>query len=272
MNNYDEKIMAVRKAVFFHRGRLLERRLYSCLFDSEDKEAFLSALLAYQNKDGGFGNGIEPDLMTPESTGIGLETALSYFTLIEYIPEATSKQILGWIDRNQDDDGFIPHPPKTLQDYPHQPWWQNRDDSRIFTIIGLLSRLGVQIPEEINSKATKSALSYPIPDELQEYDYPIYVYAFCSNSFSRRDEILSDFKNRFPIANKRLPVRFLLLNRYWWLLSSLLDKALLEEEAKRFMDTIDENGFIPTGYPDLPWWEPIMVLDGIAALRRIGLL
>src|SRR5690242_20846862 len=51
----------------WHNARLLERRLFDFHFRSGSSQAVLSALRAYQNEDGGFGNALEPDIRCPES-------------------------------------------------------------------------------------------------------------------------------------------------------------------------------------------------------------
>ena len=59
------------KGFIYQNGRLLERYLFATFFEKGvqgSKEACLKALLAYQNPDGGFGNGIEPDLLCPDSS------------------------------------------------------------------------------------------------------------------------------------------------------------------------------------------------------------
>jgi hypothetical protein len=272
MIQINTKLPAIKNAVFSFRGRLLDRQVYRYLFEGADKESVISAVLAYQNRDGGFGNGIEPDILVPESTAIGLETALSCFEIIDYIPSDTANGIVGWINGNLNAAGLIPHPPKSIDQYPHQSWWKNEDKSRIYSIIGLLHKLGVPIPDDIGLSVLRNATLFPLPQDLKEYDYPIYVYAFYVKEYPKRKEVLDDFTVRFPDAIRNVPIRFLAFTRYWKILSPLLDSSLLLSEAKRFLDTINESGLIPTGYPDLPWWDSIMILDCLTALRQLKLM
>ncbi|MFW9785857.1 MAG: hypothetical protein ACFFFB_26470, partial [Candidatus Heimdallarchaeota archaeon] len=74
-NLSNEQLKKIKNFVFI-KGRLIERKLYSFFFENGEKEDVLKSLIAYQNSDGGFGNGIEPDLLCPDSTAIGAETAL----------------------------------------------------------------------------------------------------------------------------------------------------------------------------------------------------
>ena len=58
------------------RGRRLEQALFRQRFKGGSVNKVLEELREYQNKDGGFGRALEPDLRTPSSsalaTGIGL--------------------------------------------------------------------------------------------------------------------------------------------------------------------------------------------------------
>ena len=58
------------------QGRELERRLLSYYFDDGTPTAVLDELAGYQNQDGGFGNGLEPDLQLPDSSVITTTIAL----------------------------------------------------------------------------------------------------------------------------------------------------------------------------------------------------
>ena len=58
------------------QGRELERRLLSYYFDDGTPAAVLDELASYQNQDGGFGNGLEPDIQMPDSSVITTTIAL----------------------------------------------------------------------------------------------------------------------------------------------------------------------------------------------------
>lgn len=60
----------------WQNARLLERRLFDFHFRSGSSQAVLSALRAYQNKDGGYGNALEPDIRCPESQPVPTQHAL----------------------------------------------------------------------------------------------------------------------------------------------------------------------------------------------------
>ncbi|MGB6455925.1 MAG: hypothetical protein WBH47_15740, partial [Streptosporangiaceae bacterium] len=58
-----------------NQGRLLERRLFATCFLGQPAELVVSALLGYQNPDGGFGHALEPDTRCPASLPVYVEVA-----------------------------------------------------------------------------------------------------------------------------------------------------------------------------------------------------
>ena len=83
MKNLNKSQIKKVRNFIFRNGRLIERKLFSFFFESGNKDDVVKALIGYQNIDGGFGNGIEPDLLCPDSTAIGAETALYILDILE---------------------------------------------------------------------------------------------------------------------------------------------------------------------------------------------
>lgn len=257
----------LRDKILSNRSRLLERQLYLTQFEKQDQGQFIKALLAYQNPDGGFGNGIEPDLNTPESTAIGLETALYYLDCQDYMTDELAGDILGWIGGNLQTSGCLEHPPAHLSQYPHQPWWTKGDENRVFAVMGLLKKLGVEIPGEMERKVSALGAAYPLPESLEEYDYPLFLYALQTKDFPRRKVILEFLQKELPQLSHRKPSQHILFTRYWKFFHGLLDREFLRQERERLMDQLRLNGELPEVYPELPWWHSIFCLDTLIALE-----
>ena len=68
-------------------GRILERRLFHFHFTAGPREGVLHAVLAYQNPDGGFGHGLEPDTSSPESQPLFTQMALEILDEIDCFDE-----------------------------------------------------------------------------------------------------------------------------------------------------------------------------------------
>ena len=70
-----------RAREFLYRsGRVLERRLFARLYEDGDADGVVAAVLAYRNADGGFGHGLEPDKLAPQSQPLDVQFALQRLT------------------------------------------------------------------------------------------------------------------------------------------------------------------------------------------------
>ena len=65
------QILESAETFILNNARLLERNLFAFHFQGGHGQKVLSALLAYQNQDGGFGNALEPDKRTMTSQHCG---------------------------------------------------------------------------------------------------------------------------------------------------------------------------------------------------------
>ena len=119
-----------------HSARALERNTYNHYFNGESREAIVTELANYQNPDGGFGHGIEPDLRLPISSPISTAVAFQH---IESFPEVDNDNLVKK-GVNYFEDSFNPElerwfaVPREVNEYPHAPWW-NYDDGEGMTVI-----------------------------------------------------------------------------------------------------------------------------------------
>lgn len=110
-------------------GRDLEKALFKYHFESADKALVLKELARFQNKDGGFGNAIGPDLRSPISTSISTWYAIRMLISIQcsdnepllvaaldYLECTFNENKKGW-------DIVVPE----IDNYPHAPWWNYAD-------------------------------------------------------------------------------------------------------------------------------------------------
>ena len=68
MKKLSETSFQKARSFIFEHGRILDQRLFEFHFEGRSNEAVLLALKKYQNKDGGFGKALEPDLRSPLSS------------------------------------------------------------------------------------------------------------------------------------------------------------------------------------------------------------
>ena len=88
-------------------------------------EAVMVALIAYQNPDGGFGHGLEPDMRSPASTGIAASIGLRLLTrLATPARHPTVVGAIEWLAGALDrETGVWPIVCKEVELAPHAPWW-----------------------------------------------------------------------------------------------------------------------------------------------------
>jgi hypothetical protein len=259
------------KAFIYQNGRLLERKLFAYFFESGSQEACLKALLAYQNPDGGFGNGIEPDLLCPDSSAIGAETALAVLDLLDTQGEEILDPLVDWLVANQDEAGFIHQPPRNMANYPHQPWWGSPDRNRVLVIAALLKKRRVERDDFFGRAGTYyESIDLPEPDDF--YSYPFFAYLrYCGVGGADKAR-LDRWVTQLPGLLDKQRDHFPLFGRYWFYARDFVDRETLEGEAATFIAALAEDGGVTTPYPEMPWWRPIFTLDGLIMLKKAGFI
>ncbi len=119
-----EEQMAARNFLLT-RGRPLEQALYLWRFEGGSVDEVYHALAAYQNLDGGFGHGLEPDLQTPDSSALATTVAMQTLRHVHAPADHPLVQgALRWFAANFDaeQDRWLFIPP-TANNAPHAPWW-----------------------------------------------------------------------------------------------------------------------------------------------------
>ncbi len=271
MQHISEKQLQAAKQFIFKHGRLLERQMFEYFFGKGTQLACVNALLAYQNPDGGFGNGLEPDLRCPESSAIGAETALFIMDMIGFRDPSLIEMLYRWILSQLDQSGVIPHPSGMMLEYPHQPWWENPDDLRALSLAGYLRKMGVSHGPLFEAvRDYFETLDMPEPGDY--YAYPYFVFLrYCSQTEADRKK-LEKMVGVLPVLLEKHADHFPLFSRAWYHAVPLLPDSVVQQEARRFVDALGENGTGPTAYPDLPWWDAPWTLDGLILLKKVDLI
>jgi hypothetical protein len=255
------------KDFIFKNGRLLERKLFSYFFENGNKEGVIKALIAYQNLDGGFGNGIEPDLLCPDSNAIGAETALYLLDLLETSKSDIITNIAKWVVNSQNSQGYIDHPPENLEEYPYQPWWKNPDNTRIFAVAAFLKKFEFE-DKNFFSKVRTFYAKTQIPKEIQIYDYPYFMYLKFLAEKKEEKKMLQHFINQLPNVFKKNKEHYPLFGRHWYHALDIVDEKLVEKETNNFFNGLMDDGGLKIIYQNLHWWRPIWTLDGLIILKK----
>ncbi len=124
-----------RATRFMHEdARPLERALFAYHFESGRRTSVLAALVPYQNPDGGFGHGLEPDLRAPASSVIATITALDIFRRIRADEDTPGlPAALAYLMSEYDvETERWPIVSPAVEDAPHAPWWSHADSAENF--------------------------------------------------------------------------------------------------------------------------------------------
>lgn len=120
-----ESYLAARRFLY-DRGRELERLVFEHEFEGAPAWPVFDALARYQNADGGFGHGLEPDSVTTASGALATSVALK--VLADLQAPATHPLVAGAVSylratlmRPEGTWRIIP-PEAALA--PHAPWWE----------------------------------------------------------------------------------------------------------------------------------------------------
>lgn len=263
------------KDLIFRQGRLLDRQLYCYGFESGRREACFKALRAYQNDDGGFGNGIEPDLLCPESSAIGAETALYVMDLLNEQPAEIVLPLLDWLTTHQRPSGGMAHPPATLTAYPAQPWWQGEDEERVLSIAAYLAPWQSAKPEFFAGAQRYYDTHYraaTAPPTVSYYSYPLLTYLVQYAQDEADAACLTTLQGQLPAMLEANADHFPLFSRAWYRLQRLVPAASITQGAEAMIAALATAEGVPNPYPDLPWWQPIFTLDHLLLLKRGGYL
>ncbi len=104
-------------------ARPLDLALWRLAFEGGEGAAVIAALAPFQNADGGFGHGLEPDLATPASSGIATSVGLRHLRRAGAPADHPMvRAALGWTAANIA-DGVWTIIDAHVDDGPHAPWW-----------------------------------------------------------------------------------------------------------------------------------------------------
>lgn len=172
-------------------ARPLERALFEYHFNSGTTDQVLDELKKFQNQDGGFGYGVEPDIRMPHSSA--LVTSVAFQVIREISTPASHEMVRSGIAYlkttfNRDISGWEPVPPQ-VDDYGRAPWWNYKDigeGEQISPlvkanpgaeIVGYLHMFDGQGDSGTLSEASEIVLSTfdELPDDIEEHAMMCFI-------------------------------------------------------------------------------------------------
>lgn len=238
----------------------------------------LDALTAYQNADGGFGNGLEVDIVSPVSNPFAARLAMQVLlSLREPASSELVSKLATWLQTNQHEDSDWHFAPEVYES-PLAPWfagWTFPALNPACCIAGLANRLGLTTPVMLDRVATLFAEKASLADAEggEFYSMLPYVEYVPWVDIAQRDAFLdalargieataarSGYDDAGHFFDHALGGGPEVLRR--------LPRNLIDEQAKRLLDEVQDDGGWPTPYD--PAWRPhqtAMALVTLAHLR-----
>lgn len=151
-------------------ARVLERRLFATVFEGADPAGVVDALRGYQNADGGFGHGLEPDKRCPDSTGLDVETAFDVLLAAGARDDELVRRACDWLQSIATPEGAVSLASPAIEGYPraeHMAEWTYIPGlNPTAGLVGRLYALGVEHPWRDQAEAwCKAALAEGFPED-----------------------------------------------------------------------------------------------------------
>ncbi len=191
---HENQIKSIISHVEKH-GRPLELYLLKHIFGGNYEEKFLIELENFQNEDGGFGHGLEPDFLLPNSSTIASTIALDYLNhidfdaskkivrkVINYFQDTYNENICGWRAASID-----------LNLYPHAPWWHYEGSTcavdktwanPTFKVVSYLFKYRDFVDKLDLNFLMKNCIDYILNNESIEEEHDIYCILDFYNNIS----------------------------------------------------------------------------------------
>jgi hypothetical protein len=135
------------------QGRLLERRLFATCFRGAPATGVIDALRGYQNDDGGFGHGLEPDKRCPASLPVDVEVAFHAFETAGAIDATMVRRACDFLARTAAEagaGGAVPLAFPVIESFPRAAHWSEwtyePGINPTAGLVGLLYSLGIEHP------------------------------------------------------------------------------------------------------------------------------
>ena len=135
------------------QARLLERRLFATCFLGAPATGVVDALRGYQNDDGGFGHGLEPDKRCPASLPIDVEVAFHALSTAGASDATIVRRACDFLARTAAEagaGGAVPPAFPVIEEFPRAAHWAEwtyqPGINPTAGLVGLLYEMGVEHP------------------------------------------------------------------------------------------------------------------------------
>lgn len=151
-------------------ARVVERRLFASLFEGADPAGVVDALRGYQNADGGFGHGLEPDKRCPDSVALDVETAFDILLAAGARDDEMVRRACDWLQSVATPEGAVSLTSPVIEGYPRAEhvaeWTYVPDLNPTAGLVGRLYTMGIEHPWRDQAEAyCKAKLAEGFPED-----------------------------------------------------------------------------------------------------------
>jgi hypothetical protein len=268
------------RELVYRSGRVLERRLFARLFEDGDAEGVTAAVLSYRNADGGFGHGLEPDKLAPQSQSLDVQFALQTLTDAGADAHDIGVGTCAFLEPLADERGLVPIVLPSVADYPRADHWGDGNFppgiNPTIAVAGYLNGFGVEHPWL--TRATETCLETLEHETLGEAHEIAAAAVFVEHVPDAR-HLAPRLAEALPKAQWFLadpsgegygvpPTKF---PREWF------DDELYDAHLDRLESQQEEDGgwpvaWQPPGPASLAAWRAILTIEALRTLNANGRL
>jgi hypothetical protein len=106
-------------------ARPIERSVFNVLFGEGDPALVAENLETFRNADGGFGHGLEPDKLVPDSQALDVEIAFERLALVGLNGHPVLAPACDWLASVADEQGAVPVLMPNSYDHPRAGHWNS---------------------------------------------------------------------------------------------------------------------------------------------------
>lgn len=284
-------------------ARLLEKRIFEHYFYGAGREEVLMELKKYQNHDGGFGNGFEPDFRLPASSPMA--TSIAFQLLIQHDDSNMAADIIKEGVRYFEST-FIPERcgwfsvPKEVNHFAHAPWWHYDEKAGMTCIDEYWGNPSAEMiaylcryKDLVQTLNVDDLLNYAIHhlNSLDQFKSSHEIYCYIRLYELLDDRVSSKIKDKLTLAvqslvcDKRekwdqyvpLPLKFI---RSPYSCKFGMSDELIEDNLDYLVESIESNGKIEPcwewGNDESEWekarkeWIGILTLEALITLDKFG--
>jgi len=285
------------------KARPLEKARLHYHFDGGLATDVVEELAKFQNSDGGFGNALEPDLRTPESSALATSIAFQLFREIDLgtsdaMAPSGARYLVDTFDDVRMTWRIIP---KTAENSPHAPWWGQagrEENFNIFSLnptaelLGYLFEYGKDVvpPDQLLTIWRKILSHLGNLDKIEMHDF------LCCKRLAETTGLDAGLKAQLIDNLRRLLENTISLQSSQWLKYGLRPIQVADSPKSPFFESLrdavmenldfevktqQENGsWVPTwswgdNYPDV-WekakieWSGALTVEKLIVLKRYG--